>query len=182
MFITGITGKIVLDNNADREPDYWVWSSVPGSGDVGNQPFVKVRMTSPAGSEVTWFCNCTRDTEVVFTKTPKKDLKQLSGIFFQRIQELNQTPFWGTMSNKPPPDHPVCGFHHELCSPDHSSQSAFNSGSIKSELVCCVFLYVQTKCSFACSSKCFDCDTCHTRCGDGSGAVHNTSLLQVKYS
>ena len=48
---TGMTGKVVLDENADREPDYWVWSYKPGR--VKLEPFLKVRMTLPAGPEVT---------------------------------------------------------------------------------------------------------------------------------
>ena len=50
LFNTGKTGKVVLDQNADREPDYWVWSYAPGREKF--EPFLKVGMTLPAGPEV----------------------------------------------------------------------------------------------------------------------------------
>ena len=28
--IPGITGNVKVDNNGDREPDYWIWDLVPG--------------------------------------------------------------------------------------------------------------------------------------------------------
>ena len=45
-----MTGKVVLDENVDREPDYWVWSYAPGREKL--EPFLKVRMTLPVGPEV----------------------------------------------------------------------------------------------------------------------------------
>ena len=45
-----MTGKVVLDENADREPDYWVWSYKPGR--IKLEPFLEVRMTNPPGPEV----------------------------------------------------------------------------------------------------------------------------------
>ena len=28
--IAGITGNVKVDNNGDREPDYWIWDLLPG--------------------------------------------------------------------------------------------------------------------------------------------------------
>ena len=38
-----MTGEILLDNNAERVPDYWMWSLGPGEEEF--TPFLKVIMT-----------------------------------------------------------------------------------------------------------------------------------------
>ena len=32
LFVTGMSGMVVLDNNGDREPDYWISDMDPASG------------------------------------------------------------------------------------------------------------------------------------------------------
>lgn len=42
-FPTGITGNVQLDNNGDRNPDYWVWDLAPGEDTF--KVALEVRMT-----------------------------------------------------------------------------------------------------------------------------------------
>ena len=44
-FIIGITGTVLLDDNADREPNYWVWSYGPKDDEL--TPWMDVLMTRP---------------------------------------------------------------------------------------------------------------------------------------
>ena len=47
MFNTGASGHVVLDENADRDPDYWLWHYKPG--EVTMTPFDQIEMTAPKG-------------------------------------------------------------------------------------------------------------------------------------
>ena len=53
VFISGVSGPVVMDENADREPDYWLWH-MAASGDQF-QVWTEVRMTAPAG-QVSFSC------------------------------------------------------------------------------------------------------------------------------
>ena len=47
MYIPGITGLVQMDDNADRQPDFWLWYNGP---DVEVMtPFMELVMTNPEG-------------------------------------------------------------------------------------------------------------------------------------
>lgn len=45
--IAGITGKVILDGNADREPNYWIWHYGPGM--AVSRDYAYVDMNLPRG-------------------------------------------------------------------------------------------------------------------------------------
>ena len=45
--VTGATGHVVMDNNGDRHPYYWVWDLRPG--DETFHLWTEIRMTDPPG-------------------------------------------------------------------------------------------------------------------------------------
>ena len=51
IFYTGISGRVVMDSNADREPDYALWHMAP-SGEQFDV-WTTVKMTAPAGQVLT---------------------------------------------------------------------------------------------------------------------------------
>ena len=51
LHFTGMTGRVVLDDNADREPDYTEWHFGPGMAEC--ERYAEAIMTNPPG-EVCW--------------------------------------------------------------------------------------------------------------------------------
>ncbi len=40
-----MTGNVVIDDNADRDPNYWVWNYMEGEEKM--KPWLELRMTEP---------------------------------------------------------------------------------------------------------------------------------------
>ena len=49
-----MTGRVVLDDNADREPDYAIWHFGPGMNVC--ETFAEAIMTNPKGKVGSWWC------------------------------------------------------------------------------------------------------------------------------
>lgn len=45
-----MTGTVMIDDQGDRDPDYWMWSLAPGQEQF--EPFLKVQLTQPQGDQV----------------------------------------------------------------------------------------------------------------------------------
>ena len=46
----GLTGTVIIDNQGDRDPDYWMWSFGPGK--EAFEPMLKIQLAQPLGDGV----------------------------------------------------------------------------------------------------------------------------------
>ena len=53
--LIGITGNVKVDNNGDREPDYWIWDLAPAESSF--KVALEARLTS-SESKVLQLCCC----------------------------------------------------------------------------------------------------------------------------
>ena len=51
----GITGKVILDGNADREPNYWIWDYGPGMEECKDYAYVDMNNEADKVETITHF-------------------------------------------------------------------------------------------------------------------------------
>ena len=64
MFIfSGKSGHLLLDDQADREPDYWLWQLKPDSQKF--EYYAEIKMTEPRGNVSITTCTCTSPIQMM---------------------------------------------------------------------------------------------------------------------
>ena len=86
--LSGKSGHLLLDDQADREPDYWLWQLKP-DGEVFEY-YAEIKMTEPRGKVSSGTaCTYTQETRLIpHAHIPRKFGSSVSDQKFSRLIEV----------------------------------------------------------------------------------------------